>query len=66
MLVFLKLFLNNTFKIYFQNGESPLHFACKFGFPDVVEVLVGYSSTARNMRNRYGEMPLNVSVVGKH
>ncbi|XP_041357935.1 ankyrin repeat and LEM domain-containing protein 2-like [Gigantopelta aegis] len=39
------------------NGESPLHFASKFGFPDVVEVLVGYSSTDRNMRNRYGETP---------
>ncbi|KAK3100786.1 hypothetical protein FSP39_025313 [Pinctada imbricata] len=40
--------------------ESPLHFACKFGFPEVVAVLVSHPKTDKFLRNRYGETPKDV------
>ncbi|ESP02382.1 hypothetical protein LOTGIDRAFT_138560, partial [Lottia gigantea] len=42
------------------NGESPLHFACKFGFPDVVRVLLEYPGVDRKLLNRYDETPAKV------
>ncbi|XP_050415412.2 ankyrin repeat and LEM domain-containing protein 2 [Patella vulgata] len=42
------------------NGESPLHFACKFGFADVVRALLEHPGIDRNMLNKHGETPLKV------
>ncbi|XP_071087020.1 ankyrin repeat and LEM domain-containing protein 2-like [Haliotis cracherodii] len=51
------LYLNTPEK---GSGESPLHFASKYGFPDVIEVILGYPGLDRQLRNKYGETPEEV------
>ncbi|XP_067662926.1 ankyrin repeat and LEM domain-containing protein 2-like [Haliotis asinina] len=51
------LYLNTPDK---GSGESPLHFASKYGFPDVIEVLLGYPGLDRHLKNKYGETPEEV------
>ncbi|XP_064608265.1 ankyrin repeat and LEM domain-containing protein 2-like [Liolophura sinensis] len=40
--------------------ESPLHFACKFGYAEVVEVFASHPSTDRKRVNKHGETPSQV------
>ncbi|KAF5906917.1 ankyrin repeat and LEM domain-containing protein 2, partial [Clarias magur] len=51
------LYLNTPDK---GNNETPLHFACKFGCPDVVNVLCSHPGIDKSCRNKYGQMPLSV------
>ncbi|XP_053332289.1 ankyrin repeat and LEM domain-containing protein 2 isoform X1 [Clarias gariepinus] len=51
------LYLNTPDK---GSNETPLHFACKFGCPDVVNVLCSHPSIDKSCRNKYGQMPLSV------
>lgn len=41
-------------------NETPLHFAVKFGFKDVVRVLVSYSQCIKTLKNKYQQMPKDV------
>ena len=34
-----------------QLGETPLHFACKFGFAEMVAVLISHPGTDKQLRN---------------
>ncbi|KAJ3604670.1 hypothetical protein NHX12_029410 [Muraenolepis orangiensis] len=51
------LYLNNPDKAGF---ETPLHFACKFGCPDVVNVLCSHPSIDKNRKNKYDQRPCEV------
>ncbi|KAK3522232.1 hypothetical protein QTP70_034129 [Hemibagrus guttatus] len=51
------LYLNTPDK---GSNETPLHFACKFGCPEVVNVLCSHPDIDKNCRNKYGQMPLGV------
>ncbi|XP_060752103.1 ankyrin repeat and LEM domain-containing protein 2 isoform X1 [Tachysurus vachellii] len=53
----LDLYLNTPDK---GSNETPLHFACKFGCPDVVNVLCSHPDIDKNCRNKYGQMPFSV------
>ncbi|XP_036149311.1 ankyrin repeat and LEM domain-containing protein 2 isoform X2 [Monomorium pharaonis] len=46
-------------------NETPLHFAVKFGFKDVVRVLVSYSQCIRNLRNKYNLLPVDIICTRK-
>ncbi|XP_008415842.1 ankyrin repeat and LEM domain-containing protein 2 isoform X1 [Poecilia reticulata] len=48
------LYLNTPDKASF---ETPLHFACKFGCPDVVNVLCSHPDIDKNCKNRDGQKP---------
>lgn len=48
------------FFFLFQNFETPLHFACKFGHVDVAKYLVSHPLTNSSPRNKYGETPEQV------
>ncbi|KAM4578075.1 ankyrin repeat and LEM domain-containing protein 2 [Fundulus diaphanus] len=48
------LYLNTPDKAGF---ETPLHFACKFGCPDAVNVLCSHPDTDKDRRNREGLKP---------
>ncbi|KAG5321554.1 ANKL2 protein, partial [Acromyrmex heyeri] len=41
-------------------NETPLHFAVKFGFKDVVRVLVSYSQCIKTLKNKYEQMPVDI------
>jgi len=43
-----------------QRGETPLHFACKFGFVEVVAVLVSHPATDQQLKNIDGLQPKDV------
>jgi len=43
-----------------QLGETPLHAACKFGFVEVVAVLVGHPGTDAQLKNANGLRPEDV------
>ncbi|XP_023127286.1 ankyrin repeat and LEM domain-containing protein 2 [Amphiprion ocellaris] len=48
------LYLNTPDKAGF---ETPLHFACKFGCPDVVNVLCSHPDIDKNRKNKDGQKP---------
>ncbi|XP_053557869.1 ankyrin repeat and LEM domain-containing protein 2 isoform X2 [Bombina bombina] len=48
------LYLNTPDKMAF---DTPLHFACKFGNADVVNVLSSHPDIIKNSRNKYGQTP---------
>ncbi|XP_077601224.1 ankyrin repeat and LEM domain-containing protein 2-like [Stigmatopora nigra] len=51
------LYLNTPDKAGY---ETPLHFACKFGCPDVVNVLCSHPVTDKNRKNSNGEKPCDI------
>lgn len=51
------LYLNTPDKAGF---ETPLHFACKFGCPEVVDVLCSHPDTDKNVKNKDGQRPCEV------
>ncbi|XP_049721875.1 ankyrin repeat and LEM domain-containing protein 2 isoform X2 [Elephas maximus indicus] len=53
----LDLYLNTPDKMGY---DTPLHFACKFGNADVVNVLSSHPLTVKNPRNKYDKTPEDV------
>ncbi|KAG7489696.1 hypothetical protein JOB18_018143 [Solea senegalensis] len=51
------LYLNTPDKAGF---ETPLHFACKFGCPDVVNVLCSHPDVDKNRKNKDGQKPCEI------
>ncbi|XP_038559338.1 ankyrin repeat and LEM domain-containing protein 2 [Micropterus salmoides] len=51
------LYLNTPDKAGF---ETPLHFACKFGCPDVVNVLCSHPDIDKNCKNKDGQRPCDL------
>ncbi|KAM7018293.1 ankyrin repeat and LEM domain-containing protein 2 isoform 1-T2 [Tautogolabrus adspersus] len=51
------LYLNTPDKAGF---ETPLHFACKFGCPEVVNVLCSHPDIDKNCRNKDGQKPCDL------
>lgn len=51
------LFLNTPDK---GLNETPLHFAVKYGYIDVVRVLVSYSKCIKTLPNKYKQLPVDV------
>ncbi|XP_061226860.1 ankyrin repeat and LEM domain-containing protein 2 isoform X1 [Neopsephotus bourkii] len=51
------LYLNTPDKVGF---DTPLHFACKFGNLDVVNVLTSHPAIVKNPRNKYDQTPAEV------
>ncbi|XP_053849657.1 ankyrin repeat and LEM domain-containing protein 2 isoform X3 [Vidua macroura] len=51
------LYLNTPDKMWF---DTPLHFACKFGNVDVVNVLTSHPAIVKNTRNKYDQTPAEV------
>jgi len=51
------LYLNTPDK---RLNETPLHFAVKFGYENVVRVLVSYSQCIKTLRNKYEQLPIDV------
>ncbi|XP_054852572.1 ankyrin repeat and LEM domain-containing protein 2 isoform X2 [Eublepharis macularius] len=51
------LYLNTPDKMGF---DTPLHFACKFGNPDVVSVLTSHPDIEKNPKNKYEQSPAEV------
>ncbi|NXJ75937.1 ANKL2 protein, partial [Trogon melanurus] len=51
------LYLNTPDKMGF---DTPLHFACKFGNLDVVNVLTSHPAIVKNPRNKYDQTPAEV------
>ncbi|XP_039658507.1 ankyrin repeat and LEM domain-containing protein 2 [Perca fluviatilis] len=51
------LYLNTPDKAGF---ETPLHFACKFGCPDVVNVLCSHPDSDKNCKNKDGQKPCDI------
>ncbi|NXI36254.1 ANKL2 protein, partial [Galbula dea] len=51
------LYLNTPDKMGF---DTPLHFACKFGNLDVVNVLTSHPAIVKNPRNKYDQTPAQV------
>ncbi|EDV19796.1 uncharacterized protein TRIADDRAFT_61691 [Trichoplax adhaerens] len=41
-------------------AETPLHFACKFGFTEVVKNLLHEPATLRNCKNKHGKLPFDL------
>ncbi|XP_056096736.1 ankyrin repeat and LEM domain-containing protein 2 [Rhinichthys klamathensis goyatoka] len=48
------LYLNTPDK---ASNETPLHFACKFGCPEVVDVLCSHPCVDKHCRNKYDQNP---------
>ncbi|CAG09695.1 unnamed protein product [Tetraodon nigroviridis] len=53
------LYLNTPDKAV-KGFETPLHFACKFGCPDVVNVLCSHPDIDKSCRNKDGQRPCDV------
>lgn len=51
------LYLNTPDKAGF---ETPLHFACKFGCPEVVNILCSHPDIDKNCKNKYNQKPCEV------
>lgn len=47
----------------FQGFETPLHFACKFGCPEVVNVLCSHPKIVKDRENKEDQKPCDVSVL---
>lgn len=58
--VMLDLYLNTPDK---RLNETPLHFAVKFGYKDIVRILVSYSQCSRILPNKYNQLPIDVRFV---
>lgn len=43
-----------------QLGDTPLHFACKFGFVEMVAILISHPGTDKQQKNRDGLTPKDV------
>ncbi|XP_028633228.1 ankyrin repeat and LEM domain-containing protein 2 isoform X2 [Grammomys surdaster] len=57
ILYIVDLYLNTPDKVGF---DTPLHFACKFGNVDVVNVLSSHPLIVKNSKNKYGKTPEEV------
>ncbi|KAL1768476.1 ankyrin repeat and LEM domain-containing protein 2 isoform X1 [Sigmodon hispidus] len=57
ILYIVDLYLNTPDKVGF---DTPLHFACKFGNVDVVNVLSSHPLIVKNSKNKYGKTPEDV------
>uniref|UniRef100_A0A673IUW3 Ankyrin repeat and LEM domain-containing protein 2 n=1 Tax=Sinocyclocheilus rhinocerous TaxID=307959 RepID=A0A673IUW3_9TELE len=57
------LYLNTPDK---ASNETPLHFACKFGCPEVVDVLCSHPSIDKHCRNKYDQKPSAVTCERKN
>ncbi|XP_005085355.1 ankyrin repeat and LEM domain-containing protein 2 isoform X1 [Mesocricetus auratus] len=57
ILYLVDLYLNTPDKVGF---DTPLHFACKFGNVDVVNVLSSHPLIVKNPKNKYGKTPEDV------
>uniref|UniRef100_A0A914CVM8 ANKLE2 third alpha/beta domain-containing protein n=1 Tax=Acrobeloides nanus TaxID=290746 RepID=A0A914CVM8_9BILA len=53
----LEAFLNTPDK---SENNTPLHYACKYGFADIVEVLLSHSVCSPDPKNKYNETPLDI------
>ncbi|XP_067910747.1 ankyrin repeat and LEM domain-containing protein 2 isoform X2 [Heterodontus francisci] len=51
------LYLNTPDKVGF---DTPLHFACKFGHAEVVNVLCSHPDTSKVSKNKYDQTPIEV------
>ncbi|XP_018604925.1 ankyrin repeat and LEM domain-containing protein 2-like isoform X1 [Scleropages formosus] len=51
------LYLNTPDKVA---CETPLHFACKFGNAEVVNVLCSHPDTDKNCKNKYNQKPVSI------
>ena len=40
-----------------QNNETPLHFACKLGYEEIVSFLMTFPGINTTVRNKYGKTP---------
>ncbi|XP_014676837.1 PREDICTED: ankyrin repeat and LEM domain-containing protein 2-like [Priapulus caudatus] len=40
--------------------ETPLHFACKFGAKEIVEILASHPATDRGLRNKFNQTPADI------
>lgn len=47
-------------------NETPLHFAVKFGLKEVAQVLVSYPQCLKTVRNKYNQIPADVSLAESH
>ncbi|KAG7276142.1 hypothetical protein CRUP_011818 [Coryphaenoides rupestris] len=47
-------------RIRYIGFETPLHFACKFGCPDVVNILCSHPDVDKNRKNKYNQKPCEV------
>lgn len=55
--IILDLYLNSPDK---GLCETPLHYAAKYGYKDVVRVLVSYPQCIKTLKNKYEQMPIEV------
>lgn len=55
--IMLDLYLNTPDK---GLNETPLHHAVKYGYKDVVQVLVSYTQCIKTLQNKYQQMPVDV------
>jgi len=58
--VFCKWNCYNVCMLCVQRGETPLHFACKFGFVEMVATLISHPGTDKQLKNTDGLVPKDV------